>query len=311
MKKEEKKLDENGLEILPDLNEGNDKPAEEKKKVKKVLKGRKQREVNLEIVKDLQVVPDVLETVQVPENFKTKITRSQIEIIKTQIAKGASDDELKMFLYVCERTGLDPFTKQVHLVPRWDSKLAIEVRGVIVGIDGLRAVAEKTGAYAGNTDPIFEGVKEITVKEGPKGQETVKKMQVPTKATVTVKKIVQGILCDFTASAAWDEYYPGDRQGIMWRKMPGNMLGKCAEAKALRKAFPNIMTGLYVAEEMHRAEPTEEEKQMHLFEQAKKGIINTNDKAKLVEYRSKFIDSDKYTDAQKAEIIEIIDRKTL
>lgn len=266
-------------------------------------------------------VVEPIEPVQVPQDFTPKkITRNQIEIIKTQIAKGASDDELKMFLYVCERTGLDPFTRQVHLVPRWDGKLGKEVRTVIVGIDGLRSIAERTGAYAGNSDPEFGDEKEIEytdiIYEGKTKKEVKKKMFVPTKASVTVSKIVQGVIVPFPATAKWDEYYPGDKGGIMWRKMPNNMLGKCAEAKALRKAFPSVMSGLYVAEEMHQAGvgvQTDAQKaaaqQIALFTKAKKNLEAQNDKAKLEDYRSKIEESDKYTEPQKVELLGIIDKK--
>lgn len=286
-----------------------DKKAPEKKEP---MEDRKEEKVTV-------VVPMEQTTPVVPDNFKpSKITRAQVEIIKTQIAKGASDDELKMFLYVCERTGLDPFTRQVHLVPRWDSKLGKEVRTVIVGIDGLRSVAERTNSYAGNDDPKFEGEKEIeyteTTWEGKTKKEQKKKGIFPAQATVTVKKIVQGIVCDFTATAKWEEYYPGDKAGIMWRKMPHNMLGKCAEAKALRKAFPAVMGGLYVAEEMHQAgvgtrEASPEQTQAAQFAKAKAGIEKETDEAKLKEYKEKAEKSEKYTDEQKAELVEIINKK--
>lgn len=267
------------------------------------------------------VVVEPIQPVEVPQDFAPKkITRNQVEIIKTQIAKGASDDELKMFLYVCERTGLDPFTRQVHLVPRWDGKLGKEVRTVIVGIDGLRSIAERTNSYAGNDDPIFGDDKEISfnevVYEGKNKKEVPKKMMVPNQATVTVKKIVQGVIASFTATAKWDEYYPGDKGGIMWRKMPHNMLGKCAEAKALRKAFPAVMSGLYVAEEMHQAGvgvQTPEQKaaanQNAVFAKAKKNLEALTDKAKLEDYRGKIEESDKYTEPQKVELLGIIDKQ--
>jgi hypothetical protein len=71
---------------------------------------------------------------------------------------------------------------------------------------------------------------------------------------VTVYKIIGNVRCPFTASARWDQYYPGDEQGFMWRKMPHLMLGKCAEALALRKAFPAELSGLYIKEEMDQAD---------------------------------------------------------
>lgn len=262
-------------------------------------------------------VSEHVEAPVVPQNYKSKFTRNQVEIIKSQIAKGASDDELKMFLYVCERTGLDPFSKQIHLVPRYDGRLGREIYTVVIGIDGLRSVAERTGAYAGNDDPIFGDDKEIefkeTVWEGGAKKEVAKKMFVPTQASSTVRKIVQGLVCPFSATAKWDEYYPGDRSGMMWRKMPHNMLGKCAEAKALRKAFPAVMSGLYVAEEMHQAgvgtAASPEQQQAALFTKAKANLLKVTEEAKLKEYKDGFEKSDKYTDEQKSELVEIINKK--
>lgn len=152
--------------------------------------------------------------------------QEQIDLIKKTVAKGATNDELKLFMVVANKTGLDPFTRQIHFVKRGDT-------GTFqVGIDGLRTIAERTGLYAGNDDPVFD--KEIN----------------PTKATVTVYKFVKGVRCPFTATARWSQYYPGDKQGFMWKKMPHLMLGKCAEALALRKAFPNDLSGLYTDDEM-------------------------------------------------------------
>lgn len=241
----------------------------------------------------------------VPADFKSKLTRAQIEVIKDQYAKGATDVELKMFLYVCQRTGLDPFSKQIHLVPRWDSRLGKEVRGVVIGIDGLRSVAERTGAYAGNSDPYFDGEKEIswTPKDGKK-----QTMTVPSKATVTVKKVVQGVMCDFTATAEWDEYYPGEKAGIMWRKMPKNMIGKCAEAKALRKAFPAVMSGLYVAEEMHQAQVVAAPEQSD-FEKASKMIGMIKDGKGLEDLKGKLEGSKKYTAKEKKELVALVEAR--
>jgi phage recombination protein Bet len=203
----------------------------EKTTKKEVKKAEKELDKAVEEVKDIIVVP---ETPMVPHDFKTKLTRKQIEVIKEQFAKGASDTELQLFLYVCQRTGLDPFSRQIHLMPRWNSKIGKDIMMVVIGIDGLRSTAERTGAYAGNTDPVFGEDMEISVtKKGYNGsKDTVTKYTVPSRATVTVKKVVHGLVCDFPATAKWTEYYPGDKGGMMWIKMPENMLGKCLPNKA-------------------------------------------------------------------------------
>jgi phage recombination protein Bet len=165
--------------------------------------------------------------------------REKIDLIKRTVAKGATDDELKLFLYTAEKRGLDPLAKQIYFQKR-RSKHGEENITIITGIDGYRAIADRTGKYAGNDDPVFDD------EENPR------------KASVTVYKLIGGVRCAFSATARWDQYYPGDSLGFMWRKMPHLMLGKCAEALALRKAFPDDLSGLYTKEEMEQAGPTVE-----------------------------------------------------
>lgn len=164
-----------------------------------------------------------------------ELTDDQISLIKQTVCKEATDTELKLFLYHCTRTGLDPLAKQIYFQKRRNRKTGKDDITIMTGIDGYRLVADRTGQYAGNDDPVFDD------EENPK------------KATVTVYKVVSGIRCPFSATARWDQYFPGDMQGFMWRKMPHLMLGKCAEALALRKAFPNEISGIYTKEEMDQA----------------------------------------------------------
>ena len=177
----------------------------------------------------------------------TEWSSEQIELIKNVVARGATNDELKLFLYTAKRTGLDPLTKQIHFVKRrvWNrNKNAYDDVGTIqTGIDGYRAIAERTKTLAGISDPIY--------------QEELGKSH-PLKASVTIYRLVDGQKVTFEASARWNEYAPvndkGEITSPMWRKMPYLMLGKCAEALALRKAFPNDLSGVYTVEEMAQAE---------------------------------------------------------
>jgi phage recombination protein Bet len=166
---------------------------------------------------------------QVVENSPAQ-WEGKLDLITRTVANGATKDELDLFLYQARRAGLDPLARQIYFVKR-SGKGTIQV-----GIDGLRLIADRTGAYAGNDDPVF-------VDGNP----------FPEAATVTVWKMVGGQRCPFAATARWKEYYPGDQQGFQWKKMPHVMLAKCAEALALRKAFPQDMSGLYVHEEMDQA----------------------------------------------------------
>ncbi|RYG40864.1 phage recombination protein Bet, partial [bacterium] len=158
-----------------------------------------------------------------------------VDLIRRTVAQGATPDELRLFLYTARNAGLDPLAKQIYYIRR-------KGKGTVqVAIDGLRLIADRTGRYAGGDAAEFLG----NTEEG-----------YPQIARVTVYKMVGGVRCPFSASARWEEYYPGDDQGFTWRRMPHTMLAKCAEALALRRAFPADLSGLYVHEEMAQAGST-------------------------------------------------------
>lgn len=158
---------------------------------------------------------------------KADYTREQVETIKQTVARGATDSQLALFLQTCKSRGLDPFTKQVYFTPQ----------GIIVSIDGLRSIAERTGAYApGPTRYEYDADKNLMA------------------AFVTVKKLVAGSWFDVEESAFYEEYRGSSP---IWKKMPRVMLAKCAEARALRRAFSSDLSGLYAAEEMDQAQREE------------------------------------------------------
>ncbi len=168
-------------------------------------------------------------------------TPEQVALVKQTVAKDCTDDQLALFLYTCKKTGLDPLIRQIHAVVRKTNRGP--VMAIQTGIDGLRLVADRTNNYAGSDEPVYE--------KDSNG--------LPVKATVTVWKIVQGMRVAFTASALFDEFNPGGSGGFMWSGKPFLMLGKCAEAQALRKAFPADMDGLYSKEELDKPETGEPE----------------------------------------------------
>jgi len=169
-----------------------------------------------------------------------KWTKDQIELMKRTIAKGTTDDEFKMFLYTCKRTGLDPFIKQIYAIKRYDSESGGYIMGVQTGIDGYRLIASRTGELAGIDAPVFE----VDANE----------TWHPATATVTVYRMMNGERMPYTHTVRWSEYYQKKKDGSptrMWSAegMPFNQLGKCAEAGALRKAFPYDLSGLTTADE--------------------------------------------------------------
>lgn len=152
------------------------------------------------------------------------------------LPKDISKEMVEFFMAFCKQTNLNPFKRQVYIVPRF-SKTKGMTYTIQTGIDGYRAIADRTGVCAGIDDPVYDNEKK------------------PEKATVIVYKMVNGVRCPFVASARWNHYYPSNENAqFMWNKMPHLMLGKCAEALALRKAFPNELSGTYTDEEMQQAD---------------------------------------------------------
>jgi phage recombination protein Bet len=161
---------------------------------------------------------------------KTSAPPIDRELVRRTVANGATNDELELYLYDCARRNVHPLDKLLHFTKRGGRYTPV------TSIDLMRSRAADTGQMAGSDPAVFDVGGSVG---GP-----------PLSASVTVYRITQGQRYAYTGTAQWAEYNTG---GTMWQKMPRTMLSKCAEALALRKAFPQELAGLYSGEEMDQA----------------------------------------------------------
>lgn len=208
--------------------------------------------------------------------------RERIELVKRTFCKGATDDELNLFIATCKRLGLSPEARQIFAVKRWDSKEKKELMSIQTSIDGHRLVAERTEKYEGQTEAEWCGEdgawKNIWLDSKP-----------PKASRVGVYK--KGFSQPMYSTAHWDEFAQLNKEGgliPMWRKMPRLMLAKCAESLALRKAFPNELSGIYTSDEMGQSQAIEVEVvHNHLDEQPKEELKKLEKKASIFDSKNK------------------------
>lgn len=184
------------------------------------------------------------------QSVLAEYTTEQITALRSHVAPNFTDAELAYGLNVAKAIGLDPFAKQVYFTKRrqrqgdgWIERITVEPT-----IDGFRVKASRTGEMDGCEDPLWCGAdgvwRDVWLEKEP-----------PKAAKVTVYR--RNHRKHYSAVARFDEYAQRNRDnGLtqMWQKMPGAMLAKCAEALALRRAFPETLGGIYSHEEMMQAD---------------------------------------------------------
>lgn len=163
----------------------------------------------------------------------------------------ASRADLAVFFHYARRTALDPFSRQLYMIGRWDGKERRVKYTMQTSIDGLRIVAQRTGEYLGTTDVEWcgeDGVwRDVWTAPTP-----------PAAARVGVWR--RGYPAPVRAVALFSEYVQtyrpkdggAEQPTGLWAKMPAGQLAKCAEALALRRAFPHDLSGLYAEEELQQ-----------------------------------------------------------
>jgi phage recombination protein Bet len=171
-----------------------------------------------------------------------------IEVLQTSVYPGASLPSIKMAIAYCKAASLDPLQKPVHIVPMWD-KNTKQMRDVIMpGVGLYRTQAARSNALAGIGEPVFGPVQAFQL-----GSAT---FYAPEWASVTVKRLMpNGAIADYVAVEYWIENYAtagkdSEMPNAMWKKRPRGQLGKCAQAQALRLAFPEMTGSAPTADEM-------------------------------------------------------------
>lgn len=162
-----------------------------------------------------------------------------MNVLQSSLYPGAKVESIKLVLGYCKAAGLDPMQKPVHIVPISVKQGTDYVMRdtVMPGIGLYRTQASRTGEYAGITEPEFGPTKQLVVGEF--------KMDYPEWCRVTVKRRCRDVIVDFTANERWTENYATAKRdsaipNAMWKRRPFAQLAKCAEAQALRKAFPEL-----------------------------------------------------------------------
>jgi len=189
------------------------------------------------------------------------LTPEQIKTLATAqvIPHDTPPAVVSVFAEACKQHGLSPFKKEIYLVKYSSSNGP--TYATIVGIDGLRGKAARTGQFAGRDDAKYNLKSDGSFMTAA---EVKAKNELPVTCTVTIYRMIGGQRCAFTKTVLFSEYYPAVEAAARMGKaaysksatMPFNMIEKCAEAACLRMAFSAEVGGLHIEEEAAAFEDT-------------------------------------------------------
>lgn len=187
---------------------------------------------------------------------QTNWTSEQVAALRHIGVDGATEGDLRVFFHQCQRTGLDPFLRQVYMISRESSERQpdgswrkVVKQTIQTGIDGYRLIARRAAHVSG--DSLSIGAPEWAHEDGSWRPVWTSAWGAPVAARVVVQRAGES----FPGVALFDEYKQTKRGGeltSMWASRPAGQIAKCAEALALRKAFPADLSGIYTDDEMSR-----------------------------------------------------------
>lgn len=197
-----------------------------------------------------------------PNVHVSPFNERELALIRRTVAADTNDDEFNLFVSYCRALQLDPRRRQIYALVYNKGNAQKRKMSIIVGIDGFRSVAARTGCYRpDDEEPRFE------IDDAQRGAENPLGL---VKAVVKIWQFSHGSWFPVSGSAYWSEFAPikeewadngeGQRRPTgkkapdgKWATMPRLMLAKCAEAQALRKAWPDDFSNVYAPEEMDQA----------------------------------------------------------
>lgn len=195
----------------------------------------------------------------------TGVGRAELQAYINQKYANVPAPILASMLYACYVRNLNPLLNHIYItsfnVKQKDGSYKPEY-ALVTSIDSFRLIAQRTGQYAGKKAPLY-------LKESGKWEDFVLEGEKYIACRITVlKSMPNGVIVETTCDAYMDEY---NKKRNLWLSIPKHMIAKCAEALALRTAFPDELTGLYTEDEM-RETSLEEVKTVDYQEKAREFV---------------------------------------